>query len=222
MSKSYGEGRSWADLMNDPSPTLSTPGRHTAALYQTTPSSKTGPELTYEVSPNIYTYPIKHDDPFIDYWDHELLKEIIHVIRRTPLWLAIDVLRRGILDEGQDCPVTIVFTIAAKAFDNKELNEIFIKIQSIVMDTMYAGLYMEVREGTLQEYTLHNHLGSGAVQKKPNLGHSLGPCTHPSKTIGGYVTVKHVEFPSKRCLLTALHVVQEPRESPSTCIAGER
>ena len=218
MSKRSEMSKSWADMMSDASSTPSTPGRHTAALYQTTPSSNPGPEMTYEVSPNIYTHPIKHDHPLIDYWDCELLSKIIPVIQRTPLWLAIDVLRRGIVDEGQDCPITMVFTIAAKAFNAEEINAIFIEIQSIVRGSIYSGLRMEVREGTL-----HTHIALDAVQRKPNLGYSLGPCAHPrSGTIGGYVTVKKLGFPPKQCVLTAGHVVQEPRESQPICIASER
>jgi hypothetical protein len=124
--------------------------------------------------------------------------------RSIDSWLAVDVVRRGISHVAEDCPPSIMITLAPQSLG---------EYAKVVVDRIwnFCNLHgfetnVEAIEGNMTRY--------GAIQfdllrVPPTIGKSVGIYENPSisGTSGGYVRLSKEGFADKICSLTCHHVI---------------
>ena len=171
-------------------------------------------------TPSPVTYAIRSGDEFVSIWEGGLKEKVMEVVRETPDWAAVDVVRRGLsLVKATENPITISVTIAGPqpgaAWDVLES-----KIRVLCSSAGRPDVAVDISQGQVLRWndteTDDPKPGtalSAPYTTRPEACTSVGVKGGPSGTLGGYVelyrpgeekteiaglTCHHVAFPETK------------------------
>jgi len=162
-------------------------------------------------SSGMMSFPIRHDEYKIRQQWEAISSDVMSLLGKHE-WLSVEILRRGLIDDCQGCPRTVVITTPT-ARDPKWFE--------IVVPSIMAEIAKEAPEfgieilcgrtmlGAKRRNSLTDSVNGSSYVKKADMGSSLGMSGDEKgcSTLGGSVTLSG----GIRCGLTSWHGVRDAR-----------
>lgn len=154
----------------------------------------------------IHSYAIEPHHPIVAQWDSYLQELVMGEVRKLPIWIAVDVLRRGCSEKRFDCVPSIIITITPNSLSGRIRD--FVDWLWRSCNAHRSEVNVEAIEGRLRG-AHHASNQPNITDISPTIGKSIGlhGQYETSGTAGGYVKIQKLGHPAKICALTCQHIV---------------